>query len=319
MTLTPFSPLFSLLSPAGRGARLSILIYHRVLPEPDPFLPADPDRETFRWQMRFIRRHCQPLPLDEAVHRLRNKQLPARAVCVTFDDGYADNVTEALPVLREMGVPATFFVAAGYLNGGRMFNDIVMETVRRLPQGPLDLGPEGLGLREIQTDTDRRALSRELIMSLKYLDREQRQAKATALADRFGVELPDDLMMCDDQVRQLADAGMIIGGHTLNHPILSQLPDAEAFDEIRQGKHRLENLLGRPVRLFAYPNGRPGKDFGPEHVAMVRELGFEAACSTAWGAASRDSDLFQLPRFTPWDQTPWRFGLRLARNLIGRA
>lgn len=319
MTLMPFTPLFSLLSPSGRAARLSILIYHRVLAEPDPLLPGVPDRETFRWQMRFIRRHFQPLPLDEAVHRLRNQQLPSRAICVTFDDGYADNATEALPVLRETGVPATFFVATGYLNGGRMFNDTVMETVRRLPQGPLDLGAEGLGAREIQTDADRRALTGELIMGLKYLAREQRQAKAAALAERFGVELPDDLMMRDDQVRQLADAGMTIGGHTLNHPILSQLPDVEAFEEIRQGKHALETLLDRPLSLFAYPNGRPGKDYGPEHAAMVRELGFDAACSTAWGTARCDSDLFQLPRFTPWDQTPFRFGLRLARNLIGLA
>ncbi|MEA3642018.1 MAG: polysaccharide deacetylase family protein [Lamprobacter sp.] len=315
----PFTPLFSLLSPSGRTARLSILIYHRVLAKPDPLLPGVPDRETFRWQMRFIRRHFQPLPLSEAADRLRDEQLPSRAICVTFDDGYADNATEALPVLQETGVPATFFVAAGYLNGGRMFNDTVLETVRRLPQGPLDLGPEGLGPREIQANADRLALSGELIMGLKYLDRELRQARAAALAERFGVELPGDLMMCDDQVRQLENAGMTIGGHTLNHPILSQLPDAEAFEEIRQGKYALETLLKRPVRLFAYPNGRPGKDYRPEHTIMLRELGFEAACSTAWGTACRDSDPFQLPRFTPWDQTPLRFGVRLGRNLLGRA
>lgn len=318
MNAMPFKPLFSLLSPSGRAARLSILIYHRVLAEPDALLPGVPDAATFRWHMRFLRRHLNPLPLDEAVQRLRGGSLPSGAVCVTFDDGYADNATVALPVLREEGVPATFFIATAYLNGGRMFNDAVIETVRRLPNGAVDLGPEGLGLREIRTDADRVALARELILGIKYLEFDERQERARALAQRLGLELPDDLMMSDAQVRQLVEGGMGIGGHTLTHPILARLPREEAFDEMRAGKEALERLLERPVNLFAYPNGRPGKDYNPEHVAMARELGFEAACSTAWGTARRDSDPYQLPRFTPWDPTPFRFGLRMAQNFLRR-
>ncbi|MFO8155711.1 MAG: polysaccharide deacetylase family protein [Thiohalospira sp.] len=315
----PFKPLFSLLSPSGCAARLSILIYHRVLAEPDALLPGVPDAATFRWHMRFLRRHFNPLPLDEAVQRLRAGSLPSRAVCVTFDDGYADNATVALPVLREEGVPATFFIATAYLNGGRMFNDTVIETIRRLPQGSVDLEPEGLGVREIHGDPDRRQLAGEVILALKYLELEERRARAAALGERFGVKLPDDLMMTDAQVRDLADNGMGIGGHTLTHPILARLPREAAFHEMRAGKEALERLLERPVTLFAYPNGRPGKDYSPEHVAMARDLGFEAACSTAWGTARRDSDPYQLPRFTPWDPTPFRFGLRMTRNLLGRA
>lgn len=319
MNAMPFKPLFSLLSPAGRAARLSTLIYHRVLPEADPLLPGVPDAATFRWQMRFLRRNFNPLPLDEAVQRLRSGSLPSRAVCVTFDDGYADNATVALPILREEGVPATFFIAAAYLNGGRMFNDTVIETVRRLSTGTVDLTPEGLGLREIQTDADRVALAREMVLAIKYLEFQEREVRAEAPARRLGMELPDGLMMTDAQVLELAENGMGVGGHTLTHPILARLPREQALAEIRGGKAALERLLKRPVTLFAYPNGRPGKDYNPEHVAMAQELGFAAAFSTAWGAARRDSDLYQLPRFTPWDPTPFRFGLRMARNLLGRA
>jgi 2-methylisocitrate lyase-like PEP mutase family enzyme len=72
--------------------------------------------------------------------------------------------------------------------------------------------------------------------------------------------------------------------------------------------------LGRRIDLFAYPNGRPGRDYAPEHAKLVRELGFKAAVSTSWGAARSGHDLYQLPRFTPWDKTPLRFVLRLFRN-----
>lgn len=307
--------LFSLFSPGGSRGRLSILIYHRVLPEPDPLLDGDPHADDFRWQMRLLARSMNPLPLDEAVRRLRERSLPPRAVCVTFDDGYADNAEVALPILREEGVPATFFIATGYLDGGRMFNDTLIETVRRLPSGRVDLTPEGLGERQLETDADRPALIRELIGRFKYQPAEQRTAGTEALARRFGVRIPDNLMMTGQQVRDLAAAGMGIGGHTATHPILTEVDEASARAEIRRGRDDLEALLGRAPHLFAYPNGRPEKDYAAEHVRIARESGFEAAVSTAPGAARPDSDPFQLPRFTPWDRTPMRFGLRLARNL----
>jgi peptidoglycan/xylan/chitin deacetylase (PgdA/CDA1 family) len=311
-------PLLSLLTPAGRAARLSVLIYHRVLPSADPLLTGDPDATRFRWQMRILRNYWNPLPLDEAIQRLRSGSLPARAVAVTFDDGYADNATQALPILLEEGVPATFFIATGFLNGGRMFNDTVIETVRRLPAGSVDLSIEGLCIRAIASDADRIALIQDLIMAVKYRTPAEREVIVETLAQRMGIELPDDLMMTDGQVRQLADSGMGIGGHTIKHPILASIAPEDARREMREGKTALQAMINRPVTLFAYPNGRPGKDYAPEHVEMAREAGFEAAFSTAWGTAQRDSDPYQLPRFTPWDPTPFRFGLRMAQNLLRR-
>ncbi|WP_019558823.1 polysaccharide deacetylase family protein [Thioalkalivibrio sp. ALE12] len=306
--------LLSLMSPGGARARLSILIYHRVLPAPDPLLPGDPHADDFRWQMRLLARSMNPLPLDEAVDRLRAGALPARAVSVTFDDGYADNAEVALPILREEGVPATFFIATGYLDGGRMFNDTLIETVRRLPKNA-DLGPEGLGEWTLETHQDRLKLIHALISQFKYQPAEQRTAGTEALARRFGIDLPNDLMMTRAQVHELAAAGMGIGGHTATHPILTEVDTDTARAEIQRGKTDLEQMLSRPLRLFAYPNGRPGRDYAAEHIQIARDCGFDAAVSTAAGAARIDSDPYQLPRFTPWDRTPMRFGLRLARNL----
>lgn len=309
-------PLMSALSPAGRRARLSILIFHRVLLQPDPLLPGDPDAERFRWQMRVLARHFNPLPLDEAVTRLRSGTLPSRAVCVTFDDGYADNASVALPILRETGVPATFFIATGYLDGGRMFNDTVIETVRRLPDGPQTLGGFVDEPVKLESAADRQALIQQLVRGIKYLPPQERERRAAALAEAAGVELPDDLMMRSRDVKALAAAGMTVGAHTVSHPILASLDAAQAREEIAESRRRLESLLGRAVTLFAYPNGRPDTDYRAEHAVQVQELGFEAAVSTAPGAATMGDDPYQLPRFTPWDRTPFRYALRLTRNLM---
>ena len=113
-------------------------------------------------------------------------------------------------------------------------------------------------------------------------------------------------------------AGMQIGAHTVSHPILAKLDTPRAADEIGRSRDVLQTLLGEKVGLFAYPNGKPGTDYLPDvHPALVRELGFDAAVSTRWAAARRSDDVFQIPRFTPWDRGRFKFGLRLMRNLLG--
>ena len=314
-TATLLRPFAGLLSPRGSRSRLSILIYHRVLPQPDPLLAGDPDAEAFRWQMQALSGLCNVLPLTEAVERLARGTLPTRAACITFDDGYADNAEVALPILRELGLPATFFVATAYLDGGMMFNDRVCETLRRLPAGPVSLESVDLQEREIQTDQDRRRITGEIVRAVKHLDPAEREERVRTLAELAPTPLPDNLMMSSEQVRELAAAGMTIGGHTRSHPILAQTTDERAREEIAGGRETLEGLLRQPVKLFAYPNGKPGQDYDARHVAMVRECGFEAAVSTAWGVSTRDTDRYQLARFTPWDPTPARFSARLVRNL----
>jgi len=315
--------LFSLLSPAGAGARLSILIFHRVLSEPDPLFPDEVDAARFDQQLGWLKRWFQVLPLDEAARRLTEGSLPARAAALTFDDGYADNHGLALPLLRRHGLPCTFFIATGFLDGGRMWNDSLIEAVRRSTLPGLDLrglsGRQGqdLGRHELGAlPQQRRALIDVLLPQVKYLAPEPRLRLVEQIAQRAEVALPDNLMMSTAQVRDLHAAGMQIGAHTRSHPILASLSETEARDEIAYSKRTLEQMLGAPVGLFAYPNGRPGTDYLPQcHPAMVRELGFQAAVSTHWGAARAGSDVFQLPRFTPWDRSRLRYGARMLRNL----
>lgn len=312
------SNLFSLLSPAGEGARLSVLIFHRVLEQADPLFPDEVDAARFDALCGWLARWFHVLPLQSAVQCLEEGRLPSRALCITFDDGYADNATVALPILRRHGLHATFFVASGFLDGGRMWNDTVIEAIRHSPLPRLSL--EGsvaatLGSLPLEDVSMRRAAIDAVLRATKYLAPDERLRWVDSIAERSQAVLPKDLMMHSGQVRLLHQAGMTIGAHTVHHPILARLPSDQARAEIRDGRRALEDIIGAPVRLFAYPNGKPGSDYLPDNVAMVRELGFDAAVSTAWGAARRGADRFQLPRFTPWDRSKLRFAYRMAENL----
>lgn len=307
--------LGSLLSPAGARGALSILIFHRVLSRPDPIFPDEPDAQRFDAMLSWIGKAFNVMPLDRAVAALAEGRLPARAAAITFDDGYADNYSVALPILQKHGLSATFFVAADYLDGGRMFNDTVIEAVRAYAGDTLDLTDLGLGSFEVRTPSARRSAIQALLSALKYLPAQTRTHQAAAIGETVDAALPDDLMMTSGQLRALRAGGMVIGGHTCSHPILAGIEDDAAFREIAEGKQRLENILREPISLFAFPNGKPGKDYLATHVRMVREAGFSAAVSTAIGVARRDADVFQLPRFTPWDKTALRFGLRLVNNM----
>lgn len=304
------------LSPGGAGARLSILSYHRVLAERDLLFPGEVTIDIFDAQMRRLKAAFNVLPLFEAVERLKKGTLPARAVCITFDDGYADNATIALPILQRHGLTATFFIATAYLNGGRMFNDTVIEAIRLARADKLDLDELGLGQHDL-LGYKARARAISLVLSfVKYLPLDEREETVGRLCElaQCGT-LPGNLMMTTAQLQSLYRAGMEIGAHTARHPILASLNTAAVKQEIMAGKQFLEEVISAPIRLFAYPNGKPGVDYLPEQAAIVRELGFVAAVSTQNGAASQFSDPFQLPRFTPWQPKIHYFVPELLFNL----
>lgn len=276
--------LTGLWSRGGRNGRLVVLIYHRVLPNADPLHPGEPDLDTFRWQMAAVAATCNVLPLTEAVERLACHSLPPRAVAITFDDGYADNLTQALPVLYEFDLPATVFVASGFIDGGIMWNDRVIETLRRVPDGEIDLSPVNLEPAQVDGVDARHSLIQTVIDHLKYLPLDERKQRADELADHLSVDLPDDLMLTTSQLKMLAAGGVEVGAHTVNHPILSRLSAGQAQEEIIDSRSHLEDILQQPVGLFVYPNGQTGKDYGDEHAKMLRAAGFTAAVSTAWAA-----------------------------------
>jgi peptidoglycan/xylan/chitin deacetylase (PgdA/CDA1 family) len=310
-----YAPIFKSMALVGAAKRLSVLIFHRVHAQRDELFPNEPDALEFERRMRWVAKCFRVLSLDEALRHLRAGSLPARALSITFDDGYADNHDVALPILRKLGLNASFFIATGFLNGGRMWNDSLIETVRRARGENLNGSVVGLPRLALTTSIERRAAIEALIGKIKYLPMGQRLDAVAQIAATAGVELPRDLMMSSAQVRAMHRAGMGIGAHTVHHPILARTEMNVAKEEIVAGRTALEEIIGEPVRLFAYPNGRPDTDYRKEHVQLVRELGFDAALSTAMGAMSASDDFYQIPRFTPWNWHRMRASLLMARNL----
>jgi len=314
------TPLYKLVgnvfSPAGVKARLSILIYHRVLTDVDPIFPSEVTIASFDAQMALLKKNFNVLALPEAIARLKAGTLPARAACVTFDDGYADNYRQALPILQKHGLNATFFIATAYLNGGRMFNDSVIEAIRRAKTNHINLTQLGLGEHDVSTWSAKAAAIGHILPIVKYLPLDERDAVIAELIQSVTDEpLPNDLMMTTEELKSLHAAGMEIGGHTQRHPILARLDDDATRTEIIAGKDWLESTLGSRVRVFAYPNGRPVSDYRPEQARIVESLGLEGAVSTRWGVSTQQTDPYQLARFTPGWGSLQRFVPMLLNNL----
>jgi peptidoglycan/xylan/chitin deacetylase (PgdA/CDA1 family) len=317
----------SLAAPAGARGRLSVFYFHRVPERADPLLPFEPDAQTFDRLLGWISAQFRVLDPLEACERLYDGTLPARAAILSFDDGYADNCTVALPILKRHRVRAAFFVATGYLGGGTMFNDRVIEAVRRCADDHLTLDvmtgdgshcSRAIERLPLRNHAERRVAIDRILGAIKHLEPELRLERVRALerqANAVESAKTTPMMLTAEQVSTMHREGMQIGGHTRSHPILVMLNDDEARSEIEGGLSDLAAIIGGRPRLFAYPNGRRVSDFDERHAHMVEACGVQFAFTTHPGAAGRRSSRYALPRFTPWDRTPLRFGMRALLNL----
>jgi peptidoglycan/xylan/chitin deacetylase (PgdA/CDA1 family) len=294
----------------GRN-KLSILIYHQVLAKPDPMRPSEPTAEIFDWQMRLLRDYFTPLSLQEALQRLQNNTLPANAVCVTFDDGYLNNLTVAQPILAKYSIPATVYVATAFSQGSNMWNDRLIYLFSQPERQQLLLDNTQLPLTDA---ADRCSKAQQWLKKLKYLPISQRLEKIDQFYQQNNVSEQEPLMMSPAQIKQLSDSGVTIGAHTVNHPILKVMPEEQQLQEITQSRLQLETWLGKPVQHFAYPNGVKDTDFDETTVKLVTGAGFSSAVITNWGICTAATPPHLLNRFTPWDKSPLKFHCRLTLN-----
>jgi len=293
--------------------KLSILIYHQVLPQADPMRPSEPTADIFDWHMRLLHKHFTPLSLDDALHHLQQNSLPANAVCVTFDDGYLNNLTVAQPILAKYQIPATVYVATGFSSGNNMWNDRLIHLFSASERLSLQLDDEQVALGDWH---DRRSKAAIWLKKLKYLPVAERLAKIDQFYQQNKATEQAALMMSPEQIKQLSDCGITIGAHTVNHPILKVLSSAQQQEEISTSKQQLESWLNKPVRHFAYPNGAEGVDFDDTAVELAQQSGFTSAVVTNWGLSTPATPPLKLKRFTPWDKTPLRFHLRLVKAYL---
>lgn len=314
-----------------------ILVYHRVAEVgSDPWSLCVTPRH-FAEHLEVLQKYCRSISLGQLVQTHRAGNIPCRAVAVTFDDGYADNLYNARPLLERYDIPAMVFVTTGYLGHEREF---WWDELDRLLLQPGTL-PERLSLSvngstfqwelgegafyseyDYRRNRDRKALegspgSRHFLyysvwQRLQPLPEAKRRKVLAELVAWAGAESVGRLThrsLSLEEVVTLAQEELVeVGSHTVTHPVLSALPAASQRDEIQQSKAHLEDVLNRPVTSLAYPHG----DYTGETVALVREAGFTCACSSVADIVWRSTDCFQLPRFNvkDWDGeefTKWLF------------
>jgi peptidoglycan/xylan/chitin deacetylase (PgdA/CDA1 family) len=294
-----------------------VLMYHRVgQPGADPFsLSVTP--ENFSSHMAVLRRRDRVISLRTLGECVRDGNVPDRFVAVSFDDGYADNLHVAKPLMDELRIPATVFITSGSIGGREYWWD----ALERILLGP-GLQPETLKLeidgvqREWNLGPDatpdpvrRHAAFSEIWCILRNSTHAERERVIEQLTRRIdsGSARPY-LSMRADEIARLTDGGWIeIGTHSITHPFLAELPAAVQEREITGSKRQLEEILGRPVTSFAYPYGA----FSPETLRLVAAARLNLACTTVAGVVTKNSDPLQLPRVQVCNWDADRFSAQL--------
>ncbi len=338
------------------GRRGLILLYHRVAsPECDPQqLCVSP--ENFAAQLQVLRQIACPVPLTEMVSRVSaskgngNGISPgapsAPAVAVTFDDGYADNFSTALPILAQHGIPATVFVAAGYIDAAREFwwdelEDLLLhssELPRRLSLATHDgsiaceldgaaryddadfVKNRGWSIAQAVDPTPRHALYRTLCNRLRPMPVAARERVLEELLRCTGRERrmrESHRIVSSQELRQGAREGMMeIGAHTMHHPVLTGLSAEAQQSEIAQSRHRLHEITGTEPTSFSYPYGTR-HDYNRRTVRLVRAAGFSRACANHAKVVDDRSDPFHLPRVVVRDWPADVFSRKIEEWLRG--
>jgi peptidoglycan/xylan/chitin deacetylase (PgdA/CDA1 family) len=310
-----------------------ILVYHRVAEaEVDPWaLGVKPAH--FAEHLQVLQTIANPISLQQLIRARSDRELPARPVCITFDDGYADNLLAAKPALEAYRVPATVFVTPGYIGVPKNLwwdelAKLVLDPTTRQEEVSLSLKgkhyayafpPQGEEMGAPDPCRSWRAWEKapgarqaayltlhRMLIRLSDEEREPAMAQLRRGADHY-IDRSQHRCLTEGELRELAAGELVeIGAHTLTHPVLADLAPDKQQQEIGSSKRRLEALTGRNITSFAYPYGKK-IHYTRRTVALVRANGFDCACSNFGGLVTRSSNRFTLPRFQPMDWDGARF------------
>lgn len=287
---------------ARRRQRAIVLRYHAVTAgsdvdyaAPEICMPV----EAFRVQMEFVQRAYRVVPLGELVEALRrDAPLPAGALALTFDDGYADNHRLAAPILRTLGLPATVYVATGSIDDRAPFWVAAVRVLAR--RAPTPIRMRGLDPIDVHDAAAREAAARTITGALVPLEARERADRIAEAATAAGVDVDGALagtMLTSAQIADLHREGWTIGAHTVTHGNVAQMTPPAAVREIVESRDALAAIVGESVTHFCYPNtGGRHRYFDDEAAAILAREGFRSATTSRPGAVRRGVDPFFLPR-----------------------
>lgn len=278
---------------AWRPARqIPILTYHHVC-EPGRDYRFDPDvadvtPAQFRRQMQLVKRYCSVIGLDELATALDGGPLPPNPCLITFDDGYRSNLTAALPVLRELELTATFFIATAYATGRKLYwwdRIAYLVATATVPAIALTY-PERVTVPLAERAAARGVLVK-IVKNHKQLDLDRFLDELTAAAgvpwDRAREQaLADELIMTWDELRTMQAAGMSIESHSHDHRVLESLAPAALAADLASARTELERELGRAATAIAYPVGRSIAGY-PAVRSAVAAAGYRLGFTNASG------------------------------------
>jgi peptidoglycan/xylan/chitin deacetylase (PgdA/CDA1 family) len=291
-----------------------VLIYHRItkLSDDRRLLAVSPD--NFRAHMQYLKQNFRIIRFEESWAGLREP-----AVAITFDDGYADNVLEALPILENIGVPATFFVTTGTIGTRHEFS---WDELERIILGQTDYPAQFTYQYDhhekgwpTATSQQRQAMYSDLLPLIQRLPSKQREEWLGDLRKWAGLNQEGrkaNRPLTHDELRLLGqNRWATIGAHTVTHTPLSALSADEQRSEILSSRQYLEDFLGKEITVFSYPFGEK-RDYNTHSVRICREAGFIRAAANFPGQTHRWTDPFQIPRqlVRNWDKDSFAKAMR---------
>lgn len=271
-----------------------ILMYHRFSASP---VKGCASPEFFEQQVGHIRERYNPYSLVGLMkyHR-EHGRMPSHAVVITVDDGYRDFYEYAFPILQRHGVPATLFATTGFIERRLwLWPDKVTWMLKRLPHinQEFTLGSITIKAGDIN-DARRSEIWKQLIGYCLSLPDQDKHEFILSLASELGVAFPSEIPeafapLSWDELKEMQEAGIEIGGHTVTHPSLGRVTKSQARDEILGCRNALNQNLGQQERTFCYPNGQPSdfQEFLPDQVRKAGFLGAVTAFPDALGISDR--------------------------------
>jgi Predicted xylanase/chitin deacetylase len=290
----------------AESSPFAILLYHRVNPDADPYFPAV-SVKVFEAQMRYLAREFRVRSLVDVIDRIKQGDaVEPLTIAITFDDGYRDNYTFAHPILKNYRLPATLFVASGFIGAEElMWNDRLAWAIKNSQRKKLlcQMGDREV-VFQLRTEEEKLASLDSILGELKSQAEAKKIETLESIIKALQIHQPQPvgLMLDWPSIREMAKQGWHVGSHTVTHQILTQVDMSRAAEELRQSKDVIEKELQCTVGLCAFPNGKT-TDFNSDIKVLTRGLGYEAAVTTVSGmnGGNGDLDFYELRRRSVWE------------------